>query len=64
MQTADFVYLRLRKPGYSPEDRAELAQKVSRMAAVGDVFVYFKHEETAEGALYAEGLLSAVKKAG
>jgi hypothetical protein len=32
------------------------------MAAGRDVFAYFKHEETPEGALYAVGLLAEVEK--
>jgi uncharacterized protein YecE (DUF72 family) len=56
--TGDFVYFRLRKPEYSAEDRQAIAGKASELLARGkDVFVYFKHEETPEGALYAEELL-------
>ena len=29
----------------------------------GDVFTYFKHEDTPEGALYAEELLACAKQA-
>ncbi len=58
VQTAEFSYYRLRKPEYSAEERKELAAKISGKS--GDVFVYFKHEETPEGALYAEELLKAV----
>jgi uncharacterized protein YecE (DUF72 family) len=61
VQTADFAYLRLRKAEYSPNERKELARRASDLAARGDVFVYFKHEETVEGALYAEELLAATK---
>ena len=57
--TADFHYLRLRKESYSLKS---VAQKVRRLARNGDVFVYFKHEETPEGALRAEALLQAVRK--
>jgi uncharacterized protein YecE (DUF72 family) len=59
IQTADFSYLRLRKASYSAKTRKTLARKIRDLGAQGDVFVYFKHEETAEGALYAEGLLQA-----
>jgi uncharacterized protein YecE (DUF72 family) len=62
VQTADFVYLRLRKETYSPKDRRELARKVAQLAGRGDVFVYFKHEETPEGAKYAEELIAATKQ--
>jgi uncharacterized protein YecE (DUF72 family) len=60
IQTASFAYLRLRKKGYSAKARKELSSAVSDLASRGDVFVYFKHEETAEGALYAESLLAEV----
>ncbi|MBK9167181.1 MAG: DUF72 domain-containing protein [Bryobacterales bacterium] len=57
--TADFVYLRLRMPDYNPEDRAEIAARARGWMAQGlDVFVFFKHEETPEGALYAEEILA------
>jgi len=59
VQTASFSYLRLRKEDYSAKTRKKLTQSVSTLVKRGDVFVYFKHEETAEGALYAEGLLTA-----
>jgi len=56
--TAGFVYARLRKPQYSPEDRKAIAEKSERLLAEGkDVFLYFKHEETPDGALYAEELV-------
>jgi uncharacterized protein YecE (DUF72 family) len=57
--TADFAYLRLRKESYST---SAVAQKVRRLARRGDVFVYFKHEETPEGALHGEALLKLVRK--
>jgi uncharacterized protein YecE (DUF72 family) len=57
--TADFCYLRLRKKRYS---RKAVAERVRRLATGGDVFVYFKHEETPEGALRAEALLRVVRK--
>ena len=59
VQTADFIYLRLRKESYSAESRKALALKVRGIAQNADVFTYFKHEETAEGAIYAETLLAA-----
>jgi uncharacterized protein YecE (DUF72 family) len=56
--TAPFVYSRLRKEDYTPEERAEIASRVQRMIADGrDVYVFFKHEETPAGALYAEELI-------
>ncbi len=56
--TADFVYSRLRMPEYSVEDRQEIAGRVEQLLGRGhDVYVFFKHEETPAGALYAEELL-------
>lgn len=56
--TANFVYSRLRMPEYTPEDRKEIASRVEQLLSRGqDVYVFFKHEETAAGALYAEELL-------
>jgi len=57
--TADFRYFRLRKEKYSPAARRAISKKVADATRNGDVFVYFKHEDTPEGALHAEGLLSA-----
>jgi len=57
--TADYSYFRLRKEDYSPRERKALKQKVRDAAGRGDAFVYFKHEDTPEGALYAEALLNA-----
>jgi uncharacterized protein YecE (DUF72 family) len=63
VQTADFAYLRLRKEEYSATVRKALTRQVADLTQRGDAFVYFKHEETAEGAIYAEGLLAATKAA-
>lgn len=60
--TADFSYYRFRQPEYSSVQRSELARTISAKVAEGkDVFAYFKHEESPQGALYAEELLQAVK---
>ncbi|HUS19653.1 MAG TPA: DUF72 domain-containing protein [Terriglobales bacterium] len=57
--TADFAYYRLRKGIYSPEERAEFARRVeAHTQAQRDVFIYFKHEDSPDGALYAEELLA------
>jgi len=56
--TADFVYSRLRMPEYSAEDRKEIAGRVGQLLNRSqDVYVFFKHEDTPAGALYAEELL-------
>ena len=58
--TAGFVYVRLRKEDYSAEERAEIANRVKGMLSGGrDVYVFFKHEDTPAGAVYAEELLKA-----
>ncbi|MEZ5354492.1 MAG: DUF72 domain-containing protein [Bryobacteraceae bacterium] len=63
--TADFVYFRLRKADYSPEERAEIGERAREMVAGGrDVYLFFKHEDTPEGALYAEELLGMDSAAG
>lgn len=59
--TADFVYMRLRKTEYDEADRIAIRGKVEAYLGAGrDVFLYFKHEDTPEGALYAEELLRGV----
>jgi uncharacterized protein YecE (DUF72 family) len=64
VQTADFAYLRLRlrKEEYSAKERKALEQRIARLGSNGDVYIYFKHEDTPEGALHAEGVLSAAKR--
>lgn len=57
VSTADFTYFRLRKKEYSAQARKTIAKRVSEAAKRGDVYVYFKHEDTPDGALYAEELL-------
>jgi len=58
--TAPYVYFRLRKGDYTPEDRAAIADRVSGIRADGrDVYLYFKHEDSPDGALYAEEILRA-----
>lgn len=58
--TANFVYSRLRMPEYSPDDRKEIAALAGELLKAGrDVYVFFKHEETPAGALYAAELLQS-----
>ena len=60
VHTAGFSYFRLRNPEYTPAERAELAKKFAALRAkASDVFVYFKHEETPEGAMHAEEMLQS-----
>lgn len=58
--TSDFVYCRLRKPEYTADDRKQIAERAQRLLSdQKDVFVFFKHEDTPAGAVYAEELLKA-----
>jgi uncharacterized protein YecE (DUF72 family) len=58
--TADFVYHRLRKPGYTMGDLDRFAASARASLEAGrDVYMLFKHEEEPQGALDAERLLAA-----
>jgi len=58
--TADFIYYRFRKPNYPPDERKEMVDRIQGHLNAGrDVFAYFKHEETPEGAIYARELLKS-----
>jgi len=60
--TGAFVYYRFRKPSYTAEERSGMVGRIGEHLAAGrDVFAYFKHEETPEGALYAADLLRSVQ---
>ena len=63
--TAHFTYYRYRKPSYTPDERIAMVGRMEEHLAAGrDVFAYFKHEETPEGALYAVDVLAAVNREG
>lgn len=58
--TANFIYLRLRKEEYSPEEMAALIEKVRGHRSAGrTVYALFKHEDTPAGAFCAEQLLKS-----
>jgi uncharacterized protein YecE (DUF72 family) len=63
VRTADFCYLRLRDPEKlsSAKAQKELASRVKGFVQDGDVFAYFKHEDSPAGALHAEELLARAK---
>ncbi|MGH9499323.1 MAG: DUF72 domain-containing protein [Terriglobales bacterium] len=64
MTTADFAYYRYRKPSYTAEERQTMTARIREHLAAGrDVFAYFKHEETPEGAMYAVELLKEIQAA-
>ncbi|MGH9529994.1 MAG: DUF72 domain-containing protein [Terriglobales bacterium] len=61
--TADFAYYRYRKPEYTPEERGEMVNRIQAHLVSGrDVFAYFKHEETPQGALYAVEVFNQVRQ--
>lgn len=61
--TADFVYYRYRKPTYTPEERQAMVARIREHLSAGrDVFAYFKHEETPQGALYAVEIFQELGK--
>jgi uncharacterized protein YecE (DUF72 family) len=56
--TANFVYLRLRKPDYSESELESIHWRIRQYRSNGyPVFAIFKHEESPAGALHAETLL-------
>jgi uncharacterized protein YecE (DUF72 family) len=60
--TADFCYYRYRKPTYTPEERSAMISRIREQLEAGrNVFAYFKHEETPQGALYAAEVLKEVQ---
>ena len=62
--TADFCYYRYRKPIYSADERRAMLRRMEQHLETGrDVFAYFKHEETPQGAIYALELLKDARGA-
>ena len=56
--TADFVYLRLRKPDYTEAELLDVKKRVHQYQEAGrTVYAIFKHEDTPAGALNAEKML-------
>jgi uncharacterized protein YecE (DUF72 family) len=63
--TGSFAYYRFRKPTYTGEERHAMVDRIGQHISEGrNVFVYFKHEETPQGALYAVEVLHEVNGAG
>jgi len=61
--TAGFVYYRFRKPNYPPDEREAMINRIREHLSAGrDVYAYFKHEETPEGAIYARELLGGFRQ--
>jgi uncharacterized protein YecE (DUF72 family) len=56
--TADFCYYRYRKPEYAPDERHAMVGRIGEhLQQERDVYGFFKHEETPQGALYAVEIL-------
>jgi uncharacterized protein YecE (DUF72 family) len=56
--TGEFAYYRFRKPTYTGEERRAMLDRIEQHVAAGrNVYAYFKHEDTPDGALYAAELL-------
>jgi uncharacterized protein YecE (DUF72 family) len=61
--TADFCYYRYRKPTYTPDERRAMVDRIREHLGQGrNVFAYFKHEETPQGAIYAVQVLKEVSQ--
>jgi uncharacterized protein YecE (DUF72 family) len=59
--TADFAYYRYRKPSYTTDERRVMVDRIrEHLGQERNVFAYFKHEETPEGALYAAEILKEI----
>ncbi|HEY1270927.1 MAG TPA: DUF72 domain-containing protein [Terriglobales bacterium] len=56
--TTGYAYYRYRKPEYSTDERVLMGNTIRDHLQNGrDVFAYFKHEDTPQGALYAVDVL-------
>ncbi|MGH9256131.1 MAG: DUF72 domain-containing protein [Vicinamibacterales bacterium] len=59
--TADYAYFRLRDEGYTLDDIELWAHTIQESTQqCGDVFVYFKHEESGKGPEFARALMEAL----
>lgn len=62
--TADFCYYRYRKPTYTGQEREAMISRIREHLSAGrNVFAYFKHEETPQGAVYAVEILKEIQGA-
>jgi uncharacterized protein YecE (DUF72 family) len=61
--TAPFRCYRLRKSEYSPAEIDDLVAGFREKSQEGDVFAYFKHEETPAGAIHAADVLRRLREA-
>ena len=56
VRTAAFSYFRLRDEGYQDADIAAWADKAREASQSGEVYVFFKHEESGKGPAFAKQL--------
>jgi uncharacterized protein YecE (DUF72 family) len=61
--TAPFSCYRIRKSEYSNSDLASIVSKLKERSTEGDVFAYFKHEESPAGAIRAVSVLEKLRNA-
>ena len=59
--TADWGYLRLRRPDYTAADLAAWAKRIAS-AGLADAFVFFKHEDEGAGPRMAERFLELAER--
>jgi uncharacterized protein YecE (DUF72 family) len=60
--TADFCYYRYRKPEYVADERRAMVDRIAEHLQQGrDVYGFFKHEETPQGARYAVEILKEIQ---
>ena len=60
VRTAAFSYFRLRDEGYQDADIASWADKVREASKSGEVYVFFKHEESGKGPAFAKQLRTLI----
>ena len=64
-RTAPFLYLRLRRHDYAPDEIAAWADRLAPFLAAGDdAFVFFRHDEVGRGPELALELMAAVAARG
>jgi uncharacterized protein YecE (DUF72 family) len=58
-KTAEWGYFRLRSEDYDKKAIARWRRRIEELKFTDDVFVYFRHEDTASGPRFAQQLLAA-----
>jgi len=62
--TSGWLYVRLRRSSYAPDEIAAWANRIAPFLEDGrDVFVFFRHDETGEATVRAQALMEAVGRA-